>query len=171
MARPRRKRQEWEARFASEYVNKFFPQATTFLHLRLGVEPQPAKDRDYSESEKRALRVYMRWADAVIVLPTEIKVIEAKLRPAEYPRGIAQLEIYQKIVPHTPELQPFLPRDFKMRLVVAVHDPVAEVLCREKGFEYHAWEPPWYRDYLTRLAGRTLRVPRGVAPGAPEEKT
>jgi hypothetical protein len=106
----------------------------------------------------------MRWADAVIITSTDVVIIEGKLRPAEYTKGIAQLELYKKIAEATPQLKPFFPRTIKCRLVVALDDPAAAALCREKGLEYQVWRPPWYDEYVVRLRGRDTRLPRGTSP-------
>ena len=159
--RPYPKRQEWEHRYVSEYISRHYPQAQFFLHLRLGSAPQPKPEESLIEGEERLLRVYMRWADAVVITSTDVVVVEGKLRPAEYARGIAQLELYKIIAPSTPELKPFLPRTIKTRLVVALDDPAAAQLCREKGIEYHVWRPAWYDEYVMRLRGRDTRLPRG----------
>jgi len=155
--KPRRKRQEWEARYASEFVAAHFPNAKVFLRLRLGSLPTPLVAEDLTESERRALAVRQRWLDAAVILPNSIRLIEAKLRAHEYITGIAQLEAYTVIAPHTADFEPYLPRRIEPCLVVPIQDALTEYLCHSKNIMYVLFTPTWFESYKATMLGRHTR--------------
>ena len=156
--KPRKKRQEWEARYASDYVSTTYPNTTVFLRLKLGSLPTPLSSEELTESERRSLAVRQRWLDAAVILPNSIRLIEAKLRAHEYLTGIAQLEAYRVIAPHTPEFGEYLPRRFEPMLVVPLRDDLTEFLCHQKNIMYVVFRPTWFENYLQTLLGRHKRT-------------
>lgn len=142
-----------EMRLIGEYVARTYGDATIFLRLRLGqLEPGPGAG-DLSESERRTYNVYRRWADAVIVRPSELILIEAKMR-AE-PGVVAQLDLYARLLPYTPELRPYLNRPLVKELLVAIEDPVVSMLAREQGIRVSVYLPPWFGAWAAHRRRRS----------------
>ena len=106
------------------------------------------------------LRVYMRWADAIVFLPQETVVIEGKLRASEYLKAIGELELYLSLLPHTAEYADLLADKITGELVVPVPDPSVETLARRKGFRMVLWAPSWLSAYLDALEYRHTRGSR-----------
>jgi len=156
----RRPRQEWEAQYVSEYVARRYPGVPCRLHARLGTEPKGPSGEDLSEAERRMLRVYMRWADAIVFRPEETIVIEGKLKASEYPKALGELEIYTALVPHTAEYAKLLAPRVVGELLIPVPDPTVDTLCRRKGFRVVVWAPMWLREYLDMIYARQRRGPR-----------
>ena len=159
----RRKRREWEAEFVSEYCNQQLKASWVKYHFRLGTWPQPHTAADLSDEERAMLKVRMRWADAVAGFPDKILVIEGKLRPSEYLKGLGELQLYKHLVPHTPELSEFKDRRVAGRLVISLPDPTVEWLARTQGLETAVFQPTFWTEYLNVLSGREKR------PIRPEE--
>jgi len=155
--KPRKKRQEWEARYASDFVAAHYPSAQVFIRLKLGSLPPPYLSDNYTEAERRALAVRQRWLDVAVILPNAIRLIECKLRAHEYLTGIAQLEAYRVIAPHTPEFEEFMPRRFEAMLVVPIQDALTEYLCHQKNLMYVFYRPLWFESYLQTVLGRQTR--------------
>jgi len=109
------------------------------------------------------LRVYMRWADAIVFLPKETVVIEGKLRASEYLKAIGELELYLSLLPHTAEYANLLADRAVGELLIPRPDPSVELLARRKGFRVVLWAPPWLSAYLDAIP------PRSVRPTRPEE--
>ena len=109
------------------------------------------------------LRVRMRWVDAIVIQPTRITVIEGKLRPSEYLKGLGELQLYTHLVPHTPELGDFKERRVVGRLVISLPDPTVQWLARSRGLETAVYQPTFWAEYMEVLAGREKR------PIRPEE--
>jgi hypothetical protein len=101
-----------------------------------------------------------RWADAIIVTPTELIILEGKIIAA--PGSIAQLQLYLDLVAKTPELVPFLDRTPRGVLLVAVEDPATTALAGRWGIRVVVYRPPWIDDYLALMRAREHRAPRQV---------
>jgi len=156
----RRPRQEWEAQYVSEYVARRYPGVPVRLHARLGTQPSSATGEELSEEERRMLRVYMRWADAIVFRPEETIVIEGKLKGSEYPKALGELEIYVALVRHTAEYAHLLADRIVGELLIPTRDPTLETLARRKGFRVVLWAPPWLSAYLDVIYARQRRGPR-----------
>jgi len=159
----RRKRREWEAEYVSEYTRDAFPGLPVRYHVRLGTWPTPLSEPDMPEEERAMLRVRMRWADAIVISAGSLVVIEGKLRPSEYLKGVSELELYTHLVPNTPELEAFKGARVVGRLVVPIQDPTVDLLARRHGLETAVFKPSFWAEYTQILSGRERR------PIRPEE--
>ncbi len=159
----RRKRREWEAEYVSEYCSRHLEADWVKYHFRLGTWPQPHTSTELEEAERRLLRVRMRWADAVAGFPDKILVIEGKLRPSEYLKGLGELQLYTHLVPHTIELKDYWDRTVQGRLIITLPDPTVTWLARAQGLEVATYQPTFWDEYTNVLSGRETR------PIRPEE--
>jgi len=159
----RRKRREWEAEYVSEYTRIAFPGMPVRYHVRLGTWPTPLSEPDMPEEERAMLRVRMRWADALVISKGVLTVIEGKLRPSEYLKGMGELELYMHLVPNTPELDAFKGARLAGRLVIPIPDPTVEMLARRRNLDVAVFKPSFWAEYSQILSGRERR------PIRPEE--
>jgi hypothetical protein len=139
----------------AEYVRDTYPDAVVFMRLRLGGLEPDTGDQGYSQEELRALGVFRRWADAVVVTPAEVVLIEVSIRSDT--GDPSKLVIYGRLARLTPELQEYLDRPLVLELVVAVEDPVVSQLAREFGIRTRVYPPPWLAEYLAQLHRRETR--------------
>lgn len=160
---PRRKRREWEAEYVSEYCSREFKGYTVVFHCRLGTWPAPLTAPELSEEEKAMLRVRMRWADAVVIHPDRLMVIEGKLRASEFLKGIGELLVYTQLVRHTPKFAKFTHRAVVGILLIPIKDPVVELTARQQGFEVAIYKPTFWDTFLKKIQ------PRQSRPIRPEE--
>ena len=156
----RRPRQEWEAQYVSDYVARRYPGVPVRIHARLGTQPRGPDGKFLEPAEERMLRVYMRWADAIVFLPKETVVIEGKLRASEYLKAIGELELYLSLLPHTAEYADLLADRMVGELLIPSPDPSVETLARRKGFRVVMWAPPWLSAYLDVIQARSARAIR-----------
>lgn len=74
----------WQPRemaMVSEFIAKFFPRTPNATRVRLGI-PHPELVLPDAEAEDFAtLRLWNRWADAIVYHPDKTILIEAKIRP------------------------------------------------------------------------------------------
>lgn len=148
-----------EIRLVAEYCAATFPDAHVYQNQRLG--PPVINDAGQFQSQAEMNMVggnLRRWADAIIVSPTELVVLEGKI--IAHPGSISQVMLYMQLVPTTPELQPFLDRQIVGRLLVAVEDPVVTSLADRLGIRTVVYRPPWIDDYLEILDARQRRGSR-----------
>jgi len=161
----RRKRREWEAEFVSEYADAAFKGQTVIFHCRLGTWPGPLTSPDLTEEERRMLRVRMRWADAVVIMPERILVVEGKLRASEFLKGLGELLVYTHLIRVTPEFEKFRGFPVVGRLLLPIPDPVVEAVARSQGLQVQVFRPTFWEEFLEAIQ------PRQARPIRPEEST
>ena len=170
----RRKRREWEAEFVSEYVAATFPGRRAYFHQRLGTWPGPLTSEDLSDAERSLIRVYMRWADAVIPLEDQIIVVEGKLRASEFLKGLGELLVYTQLIPHTEQFRAWRGSRVVGRLLIPILDPVVSAVAGRQGFQVAVFKPSFWEEFLDTIQGRQSRPIRpkeaelfGEAGGTP----
>ena len=147
-----RKWQPREMRMLAEWLAERWPRTEYLTRVRLGrIEPRIGA-AELSPEEIRALGVHRRWADAVVLLPDRVLLVEAKIRPQ--PGVISQLELYARLLPHTPELAEHAHKPIEMILVYAIEDELINQLAREKGIRCVMYHPNWIDAYIDELYPR-----------------
>ena len=109
------------------------------------------------------LMVKMRWADALVVGSRVLTVVEAKLRPSEFLKGLGELQLYVHLVPHTPGLEFAEGWRVAGRLVLSINDPTVQYIARAQGLDVAVFKPSFWGEFLEVLAAREKR------PIRPEE--
>lgn len=159
----RRRQMMGETRLLMEYLLLTYPSWPWFTNMKLGTDIPAKSGVVLDEAERRLLRVYKRYADAVVITDSEIIVIEATISRST--DKVGPLLQYVSLVPHTPELRPFLGRMVVGVILSAVPDAVAENLARKVGVRYVTFTPPWLEEFFAIYPGRIRRAP---APGTIE---
>ena len=157
-----------ERRLVSEWTRLTFPNAHVKEAVRLGAVEPALQDAHLSENELRAMGVFRRWVDALVVEPHVVHLIEGKIR--NQPGALEQLDLYERLLPLTPELHDIRHLPVRKHLVWVIRDTVVESLARDRGILVHEYHPPWVDDYLKLLEPRHRRPPatRGL-PNSGEE--
>jgi len=156
----RRPRREWEAEYVAEYCQTAFPGQRVIYHCRLGTWPTSLTAEELTPEEQAMLRVRMRWADAIILLPEKILVVEGKLRASEFLKGLGELQLYVHLVPHTEEFLAWKGTPAVGRLLIPIPDPVVEAIARQQGIETAVYKPKFWREFLTAIQPRQARAIR-----------
>lgn len=146
-----------ESRLVSGYLADRWPGFRTLQRVRVGTIPADLYRDGLDEAELRALGVWRRWVDALIVAPPDLHVVEAGIIAA--PGDLSQLQLYLRLVPETPDLAEFAGLRVRGRLVYAVPDPVLEDMARQAGIACERYSPPWVTEYLARRRFRDRRPP------------
>ena len=153
-----RKWQPREMRMLAEWLAETFPRETYLTRVRLGRIQPAAGAPELTDAERRMIGVHRRWADAVVLLEDRVLLIEAKIRPQ--PGVISQLELYARLLPHTPELASHAHKPIEMILLYAIEDELINLLAREKGIRCVFYHPAWVDAYLDELYPRERRGSR-----------
>jgi len=153
----RRPRREWEAEYVAEYCQATFPGIAVVYHARLGTWPGPLTAGELTEEEQAMLRVRMRWADAVILLPEKIIVVEGKLRASEFLKGLGELQVYIHLLKVTPEFEKFKDRPVVGRLLIPMEDPVVIAITRQQGIETAVYKPTFWEEFTAAILPRQAR--------------
>lgn len=140
----------------AEYVAKKYPREQAMFRVRLGSIPTAITHEGMTEQELSLLRVWNRWADAVVIEGKTMHIIEAKIRPKLGP--LEQLELYGRLLKNTPELSMYSDYTVQKHFVYAVEDPVLNVMARERGILAEQFIPSWLPDYLNLLSRRERRA-------------
>ena len=139
-----RKSRQVETRMISEYLKTYYSSFSYILNIPLGrVDPGLMRDLGYQKA-LGITRPFRPMADAVVILPRYLLLVEAKVWNVV--NGLAKLPLYRSLVPHTPELQEYLPRGVIMQLVVAWTNPNLEIMARDQGVSLKIYSPDWLQE-------------------------
>jgi len=156
----RQPRREWEAEYVSEYCSQAFKGQTVIFHCRLGTWPQPLTAAELTPEEQAMLKVRMRWADAVAILPGELIIVEGKLRASEFLKGLGELQLYTHLVRHTPEFEKFKDRAVVGRLLIPFEDPALTLIARQQNLQVAIYKPTFWDAFAVAVQPRQQRAIR-----------
>jgi len=148
---------DWEADFLNEYLASRYRGEMIFSRLRLGTVPATAIPPTADIWERKVWGNIRFWADAVVVTDQKLILIEAKIKPS--PGVLGQIEIYRRLLPQTPELKPFFPRDVEAQLVYCIEFPLIVALAREKGIRAIQFPYSRLREWMEQKTPREKMVP------------
>jgi len=144
-----RKSRQVETRMISEYLKENYSEFSYILNIPLGaVSEQLMKEEGY----QRALglsRPFRPIADAVVILPRYLLLVEAKVW--NIVNGLAKLPLYKSLLPVTPELEDYMPRGVIMQLVVGWTNPNLERMAREINVSVQTYRPPWLEEVVESM--------------------
>ncbi len=141
--------QQVERRMQSEYVAEFYSHLKTFINLRLG-QPKSALYEDIPpDIDPRIFLVKNPRADAVIIAPTTIYLLEFCLEMSW--NKIAQLLYYRRFIRETAELKEYSDRLIKSRLIYAIFEPAAAKYAKEENIEIEQYVRPWMLPLIDKI--------------------
>lgn len=146
---PRKEYKQRERRYVPEYVNETYPErVAVFYNMAVG----PAPEELAKANPEIPLAHFRRWRfyiDALVVLEDRMVLIEGKIRKPM--TGIGQLQSYYKLLPQTPELEPYKHLPVEMLLLTPRPDPRVIDVANSLGVNVVVWSKPWVQDYLRSL--------------------
>lgn len=143
-----RKTQQVETRMLPEYIFATYPKFPSIIKVPLGKVDEGLQAQVGYQQALGLTRPYRPEADAVVILPNYLVLIETKVWSVI--DGLAKLPMYKSLVEYTPELQPYLPREVIMELVVAWSNSNLEIMCKEAGVRLKVFSPPWLQDVVNK---------------------
>jgi hypothetical protein len=144
-----RKTQQVESRMVSEYMLEKYGKFEYTLAVPLGSLPQDLVTSQGLAKTIGIMRPYRPEVDAVVVLPRYVVLVEAKVW--NLVNGLAKLPLYKSLVPVTPELRGYMPREIIMELVVGWSNPNLERMARDSGVSVVVFTPPWLKEIVDKL--------------------
>jgi len=158
MTETSKRHQLWELRMIGEWLAQTFPDAEWRTNVRLGeLQPRDLQGR-YTYDELAGLGVWRRWVDAIVILPDRLLLVEAVLRA--HPGKLSVLDLYESLVPHTPELAAYHDRRVQKILLYAVPDPAVDALAGRHQILAIQYVPTFVDAWLATLRPRDQRAPR-----------
>lgn len=140
----KRKRTAWERILVKEYIQANYANVPHWIRVEVG--PIPGTDNPLLFSRLR------RWADAVIIMPDHILVIEAKMKADV--NVIGQLLLYASLVPQTPLFARYAKLPVKAKVVTAMITDEVRRAIESAGIEVEVFKPSnfeqWYAEKILK---------------------
>ena len=160
---PIKKRIQNERLLCSQYVAENYPTGRIFTQQYLGPFNHDTELKDLTNSQKLAIGTGRRRADAVIVLPDKIVLIESYVHVAL--GKLSQLMTYIQLLPSTPELADFVHLPIEGILVGAQRDPILDQMAARFDISVVIFRPSWVVKYLATVYPRKSRDRKNVDLG------
>ena len=94
-------------------------------------------------------KVWLKTADAIVVTPASLVVIEGELRRPIL--AIGELAVYRELVPQTTGLARWWRLPIRCLLLTPIPDPTLEPVLARLGIEAIAYRPLWVEEYLRKV--------------------
>lgn len=141
-----RRRVPASTKLLHEWITLTHPHDQVFYELKLGPTVGHVAGVELNPKLTAMLRVTNWYADATIVTPDEIQVVEAKVAPQA--GAISQLEHYRDLVLETPMLHEFPNRAVAMVLLFGFGDSAIVPRAQNRGIRVEIFTPAWLHEYL-----------------------
>jgi hypothetical protein len=149
-----------EALLVSQYVAETFAGARALFQVRVGPLPDRALNATLTIGEKIQLGNFRRSADAVVILPDKIVLIEGYIHVQL--GKLSQLMTYLELLPLTPELKDFGPLPVSPMLLGAQRDPILDQMAAKFNIPVVIFQPAWVITYLAAESSRHARTRENV---------
>jgi len=150
-------------RMLLEFLLKTYPPGSWFTNVRLGM-PHPEVARvALTPEEERMLWITLPMADAVVILPDRVDILECIVRPEWW--RITQLKVYGKLFPMTERFREHWKKPVRLILLTAILNPFMEWLARDEGISVVLYRPIWIDPYYGTLRPRQVTAPKIALPG------
>jgi len=141
-----RKNRQVETRLVAEYLKERYSEFTFIIKQPLGAISEDLMKREGYERALKVMRPFRPEVDAVVILPHFLLLIEAKVWNVV--NGLAKLPLYKALIPVTPELKQYRPREVMMQLVVGWTNPNLETMARAMDVEVKVYYQGWLGEIV-----------------------
>lgn len=149
-----------------EYLNKTYPTGSWRTNVRLG-RPSPELEAiAATPAERRMLRIVTYRADAVVLLPDRVDIIEVATEPQV--AKVCQLKLYGHLFGVTDEFRPHWRKPRRLILLASITNPFLEWFARSEGVAWVVYRPIWMDAHEAARRPRRFTAP-SVAPPTKEE--
>lgn len=144
-----RKSRQVETRMISEYLKEHYSGFSFILNVPLGSVSEELQRKEGYERALGLTRPFRPIADAVVILPRHLLLIEAKVWNVI--NGLAKLPLYKSLVPVTPELAQYRPRAVIMQLVVGWTNPNLATMAIAADVALKVYRPLWLEEIVASM--------------------
>ena len=141
-----RKSRQVETRMVAEYLKLNYSKFPFIMDVPLGrLDPEALATQGIARTANM-LRPFRPRADAIVILPRYLVVIEAKVWNVV--NGLAKIPLYKSLIPFTPELAQYKDYDILMEMVVGRSDANLEIMARDMGVTLRLYAPAWLAEVV-----------------------
>ncbi len=142
--------------YLTEWLGITYPPGTWRTNVTLGDASVPDTVKLTPEERAYITKPLKPVCDALIILPDEVHIVEAKVRED---RGkIEQLLIYEYLFPRTEEYKPHWNKKIRKILLTPKPQGAFEEFLKKYGIEVVYYRPPWIEEYLGSLRRKERRA-------------
>jgi len=150
----------WEIRMIGEWVAQTFPDVEWQTNVRLGTLTPRDEYGRFSHAELELLGVWRRRADAIVYLPDRLLLVESVLRA--HPGKLAMLQLYERLIPQTPELEQYKHLLVQKVLLYVIEDPTLTIMAQQQGILTIQFVPSFFDEWFATLRPRDKRASRPI---------
>ena len=154
-------RRPWSTQLLREWASVKYPRARLLEQVRLGPTSAHVVGVKLSPALERMLAIENWYADAIIPLPHEVLIVEAKVYAN--PSAVGQVLFYQRQAFRTAGLQELMNLPFTPVVLFAEDDDDVTRFAQGLGCRVEIYTPAWIADYLTQVQFRRRST---LTPGA-----
>jgi len=141
-----RKSRQVETRMLSEYLLANYGKFSYIMDVPLGLVDEKIMAAQGYQQAINAARPFRPRADAIVILPNYLVLVEAKVWNTV--NGLAKLPLYKTLVPLTPELKQYMPREVLMELVAGSAPSNLSLMAEAQGVKLRIYNPPWLKEVV-----------------------
>ena len=160
----KRRRTNASTKLLHEWLTLRYPETVPMYELRLGPTEKHLLNREVSPALEAMLRNSNWFADAVLLLPSEGLVIEAKVDPE--PGAVGQVLFYLRLLWRTPELSGSMHLPLVPVVLFAEDDSEVSAFARQLGCRVEIYTPDWIETYLVERQFQRRLSTRGNSTSA-----
>lgn len=143
----RKKSEPVERAFVVAYVRTAYPSDQVQFNARLGPIPTKFLGVDLGGMSENIYKVYNRYADAVVVQPDKLILVEGKM--IDILPAIGQIMYYRFLLPKTPEFAAYAALPVEMEIVCPSPDPEIVAFAQSVGIRVVIWTNANATAYLS----------------------
>lgn len=143
----RKKSEPVERAFVVAYVRTAYPSDQVQFNARLGPIPTKFAGMDLSGLSANIFKVYNRYADAVVIQPNKLILVEGKM--VDILPAIGQIMYYRYLLPKTPEFSSYAALPIEMEIVCPSPDPEIVAFAQSVGIRVVIWTNSSATAYLS----------------------
>lgn len=144
-----------ERMLLSQYIAEQYPDARVLLQVYVGPINPDVDTSTLSRAEFYYLGNSRRRADAVVILPDKVVMIEAYIHV--HLGKLSQLMTYMELFPRTPELSDYAKLPLQGVLLGAQRDPILDQMAARFNIPVVIYQPAWVQTYLASVDSRKSR--------------
>lgn len=141
--------------YLAEWLGMNFPPGTWRANVRLGKVRPPAPHELTPEERRLLLGAMGASADAIVILPDRVIIIEAMVR--HEPGALEDLIKYKMLFKETEEFKPHWNKPIELWILTPLDLPFYEKLAADMGIKIIKYKPSWILEYLNTYPRRYSR--------------